>query len=698
MISWISNKLPFSVKLAIKRLLLWTKGSAHQVSTYPLAPVASPEPTGLATLLASNPSRLSNPSQARNIKTSIIIPVFNKAEFTYQCLRSLRDVLDFEQTEIIIVNNASSDETSRLLEYFKEYVQIIDNRENLGFVDASNQGARSARGDYLVFLNNDTIVASGWLDSLLETIESDNSVGAVGSLFLYPGGMIQEAGGIIWNSGEAFHYGWGKSGNESKYLFAREVDYCSGASLLIRKNLFDRLGGFDRRYAPAYYEDVDLCFGVRSLGYKVIYQPASRVIHFEGATAGRDVNRGVKQYQVINRAKFKEKWQQVLARDHFENDLKYLEAAANRTVGPDVIVFDDRIPTPDRDAGSARMFWILKTLSRHARTVFVYKSNPLASDYLAMLWKERVETASIAHYPSLLKRRNFLVAIISRPDIAKDVLPSVRRRARRIRIIFDMVDAHYLRLDLEFQITGDNEVKRQADRYRKMELELVRASDLVWCNSSEDEKSVAAEVRNIPIKVIPTIHPLRARGKQFSERKNLLFIGNFNHRPNRDGLRFFLEEVLPLIRESIPQVEISIIGGNIPSNLLAFQSNGVKFLGYVPEVDRFFHEARVFVAPLRFGAGVKGKIGDALSFGLPVVTTSVGAAGMGFENGNQALIGDEPEAFAHAVIRAYDNPVLWQRLSDNGYEHVKRYFSPEVVERTILASLKDLSPTMKGSC
>src|SRR5436305_1746521 len=269
-------------------------------------------------------------SDVRTIKTSVVIPVFNKVEFTFQCLRSLVRELNFDDTEVIVVNNASTDETRELLSHFGDLVRVIDNDTNRGFVDACNQGASVARGKYLVFLNNDTVVLPGWLDALVETIESNESVGAVGSMFLYPDGRIQEAGAILWSNGETLRYGRGRSSEDRRFTFAREVDYCSGASLLVRKDLFERLGGFDRRYAPAYYEDADICMGVRSLGFKVIYQPHSRLVHYEGATAGTDTRTGFKHYQVVNREKFYEKWRDTLAREHQPQDPSKAERAANR--------------------------------------------------------------------------------------------------------------------------------------------------------------------------------------------------------------------------------------------------------------------------------------------------------------------------------------------------------------------------------
>ena len=625
----------------------------------------------------------------QSIRTSIIIPVFDKVEYTFQCLRSLMREVDLNETEVIVVDNASRDETRQMLSYLGDFVRVIENEESMSFVDACNQGAGAARGEYLVFLNNDTVVRPGWLKRLVETIESDPSVGAVGSMFLDPHGLIQEAGAIIWRTGEAFHYGWGKSPEDRRYNFAREVDYCSGASLLVRKELFDRLGGFDRRYVPAHYEDADLCFGVRSLGYKVVYQPMSRLVRYESITAGTDTQTGYKQFQTINREKFYEKWREVLAAEHFANDPALVERAADRRRGPSVVVFDDRIPTPDRDAGSARMMFILKALAQWSRPVFVSFSKQLWPEYEKLLWQEGIETVSGVNYRRLLKSRRFNVAILSRPEVAGALLPSLRRFAPGTKIVYDMVDAHFIRFEREYRVTGDEKMAREARRFRNLETRLARASDLIWCTSPEEKMLMEREAPGVRARIIPTIHRLHDRGKTFEERRHLLFVGSFRHRPNSDGVLFFMREVFPLIRQTLPEAELYIVGDNPPPEIVAYGSERVHVLGYVPDVDPLFQSCRVFVAPLRFGAGVKGKIGEALSYGIPVVTTSTGAEGMGLRHGEEVLIADAPHEFAECVVRSYRERELWQRLTDNGRDHIRKNFTPQVIGEIINGSIKE---------
>jgi GT2 family glycosyltransferase len=640
----------------------------------------------------ANPATFPRPLEDRQtaIETSIIIPVFNKAEFTFQCLNSLLTEIDFSVNEVIVVDNASTDRTEAVVSHFQNIIRVIRNEENRGFVDACNQAAAAARGKYLLFLNNDTVVLPGWLSNLVETLEAHPENGAAGSMFLYPDGTIQEAGAIVWKNGEAHHYGWGASPDDRHFNFAREVDYCSAASLMIRKEIFEQLRGFDRRFAPAYYEDVDLCFGVRSLGYKVIYQPMSRVLHYEGATAGRDVNRGIKHFQVINREKFEEKWRRVLHSEHYPKNLKRVEAAAYRKLGPHVLVFDERIPSPDRDAGSARMFMMLKALAQWSHVVFIPFNRPQGIEYEEALWKEGIETADAVDYRRLLKTRNVQAVVLSRPTVAEAMISRIRRAAGNVAVVFDMVDAYFIRLERESGVSGDAQIAQAAQRYRKLETRLARASDLVWCNSINDKRVMAGEVPGKRIEVIPTIHTLHDRGKPFEERQHLLFVGNLAHRPNADAIHYFMRDIYPLIKRSLPEAKVFIVGDNASTEFLTYASDNIEVTGYLPDIAPLMQSCRVFIAPLRFGAGVKGKVGEAMSYALPVVTTPIGAEGFGLVNESSALIADTPEAFAAAVVRLYSDKGLWQCLARNSRRLVEENFTPEVIAATINGSIRQM--------
>jgi GT2 family glycosyltransferase len=251
-------------------------------------------------------------------KTSIIIPVYNGLAHTAACLTTLLETLPAGfDVEVIVVDDASTDGTARLLAEWAGRDHRLSsqrNAENMGFLTSANRGAGAARGDLLVFLNNDTVLLPGWLPPLLQTFRSFSDVGAIGGRLLFDDGRLQEAGGFILRDGSAGHFGRGDPNPDAEaYNIVRDVAYCSGALLATPRRLFEELGGFDPAYSFGYYEDTDYCFRVRRRGYRVLYQPESVIVHLEGATAGRDLALGLKHYQDVNRQRFVERWADVLA-------------------------------------------------------------------------------------------------------------------------------------------------------------------------------------------------------------------------------------------------------------------------------------------------------------------------------------------------------------------------------------------------
>ena len=355
-----------------------------------------------------------------------------------------------------------------------------------------------------------------------------------------------------------------------------------------------------------------------------------------------------------------------------------------------VVVFDERIPTPDRDAGSLRMFIILKTLAAWCRVILVPFNKPPSSDYERALWQEGIETVDVTDYRRVLKQRKVKAAIVSRPSMAEVFIPRIRRLSPNTGIIFDTVDLHFVRLQREYEISNDPEVFAEAGRYRELETRLAKVSDMVWCASSVDKEVFERQTKRTGFVVVPTIHELRNRGKRFEGRHDLLFVGNFAHRPNEDAALFLIRSIYPLLKDVLPRVQLDIIGADPSPAITAYNSADIHVRGYVPEVEPYLQSRRVFVAPMRFGAGIKGKVGEAMAHGIPVVTTTIGAEGFGLTQGKDVMIGDDPESFAAAIQQLYSQKDLWQRLADNSRRRVEQSFTPEVVAETINNSIKDL--------
>ncbi len=358
---------------------------------------------------------------------------------------------------------------------------------------------------------------------------------------------------------------------------------------------------------------------------------------------------------------------------------------------PRIVVFDERIPSPDRDAGSLRMFLILKTLAKWSQVVFVPFNRPQSPNYESDLWKEGIETADPVDYRRLLRHENVKATIVSRPTMGEVWIHRIRRINPKARVIFDMVDTHFLRFQREYEISGEAAALAEAKRYRRIETKLARQSDLVWSASGEDKQLMEQEVPNKRVEVVPTIHELRDGGRPFAEREGLLFIGNLSHRPNDDAVLFFMREVYPLLKQSLTNVQLDIIGDNPSAAIAAFKSEDVHIRGYVPDVGPYLRNSRVFIAPLRFGAGIKGKVGEAMAHGVPVVTTMIGAEGFGLTPDLDVLIADEPASFAAAIVRLYSERDLWERVARHSRRRIAEHFTPDVIAETINSSINDLS-------
>lgn len=267
-----------------------------------------------------------NFKEEQNPMVSIVIAVHNHLDYTYNCLQSILLNTDDVKYEIILINDCSSDNTAKFMNNISNLI-YLENDENLGFLKSCNKAAKCARGEYICLLNNDTQVTPTWLLNLVSIFNTDTGTGLVGAKLIYPYGLLQEAGGIVNYLGQPANYGKYNDPKLDKFNYLRQADYCSGACILVLKKDFEQLGGFDENFAPAYYEDTDLCFAIRyQLNKKVYYQPQSEIIHYEGISSGKIMVPGsIKEYQRINADKFTTKWASVLL--SFPKTLVYEEIA-----------------------------------------------------------------------------------------------------------------------------------------------------------------------------------------------------------------------------------------------------------------------------------------------------------------------------------------------------------------------------------
>jgi O-antigen biosynthesis protein len=639
-----------------------------------------------------DPRRLRIPRDDNPV-VSIIIPTYGQVDYTLRCLASIADERPQAPIEVIVIDDATPGTSTACLAGIHG-IRLVINPRNLGFLGSCNAAARVADGEFVLFLNNDTQVLSGWLDQLLAVFRSCDDVGAVGSKLLYPDGRLQEAGCIVWDDGSGWNYGKLDDPDRPAYNYRREVDYCSAASLMVPRALFNRVGGFDACYAPAYCEDSDLAFRLRERGYKVIYQPRSQVVHFEGISHGKDLTSGIKTFQSRNQHTFQERWQPILSREHLPNGAHVMRARDRARKRDIILVIDHYVPEPDRDAGSRTMLCCIQALLQAGLVVKFWPQNLRYSPgYTAALQDIGVEVAyggdsdAFSHWLAD-NAHDIDYVLLSRPQVAAAFLADLKRH-RNIRLLYYGHDLHFCRMRAQAKVLGDSLIAREADRMEQLERSVWRQVDVVmYPSDAEIAEVIALEPQVTARTLLPYCFADFATLRTPAAEPLILFVGSFGHPPNQEAVLWFASHVLPLICARVPDARLAIVGSNPSPDVKALAGEAISVSANVSAVvlREFYRAARVAAVPLRYGAGVKLKVVEAMREGLPLVTTSTGAQGLpGLER--IVSVCDEPEAFADAICRLLTDDALWTQRCTAQIAYVASRFSETAFRGALLDAL-----------
>jgi len=556
-------------------------------------------------------------------------------------------------------------------------------RDEYSFSAVNNFAASKAKGEFLLFLNDDIqITYDNWLEAFVK-LGMNEDVGAVGGKLLFPSGKLQEAGGIIWENGTGWNYGRNKDPDDPKFNFVREVDYCSASCLFVKKSVFKKIGGFDAQYKIGYAEDADLSMAIKKLGYKVLYQPLSRVIHNEGSTSGTNVNEGIKSNQLKNQKIFFEKWKNEL-KDYGKDSQENAFFTSNRKEGIHILYVDHYIPEIDKDAGSQNAFFTVTTLSYLGHKVTFWPENLHKSEpYTSELQQRGIEVIyGTQNFEKFLKEQGHIysVAILCRPHIAIHFIDKLKKYAPHCKIIYEASDLYHIGLLRESEVKQQSKKQTESSIMREREIELMKKSDLIFYRTKKDCEAALKEDQSYKAAALHLPPIYDGPVKPFDERKDIVYVGGFQHPPNSDAVEFFISEIFPFISEKLPDVKFRLVGSRIPDKIkqLCENTKNCEFVGYVYDLSSLLNECRIMVVPVRYGAGVKGKVTESMSHSLPVVTTSTGAEGL-TENQNQEhiLISDDPQEFADKTVEVYKNKELWEKISKNAKDYVENNFSPE---------------------
>jgi O-antigen biosynthesis protein len=593
---------------------------------------------------------------------TIIVVGWRDAPFLTNCLRSIAANAAGIAHETLVVLNEPSPRLVAELNAETSGVVVTSFRSNLGFGAAVNYAAAKARGSYIVLLNDDCIVESGWLEALIDIVERRPACGLAGSMYLHPDGRLQEAGSIVWADGGTVAVGDGMRPGFME--FERRVDYCSGASLLVRAEVWEALGGLDERYYPAYFEDVDMCLRAAELGWQVWYQPASRVRHVRSASSSTPLRTFLGQRGL---AEFAARWAEQLRERTAPGST---EEAVWRAMGRPtrVLVIDDILPDRTLGSGFGRMLDTLEVLS--AEPSLHIALHPRAAPTATNLAFARMGVRVVRDLEEHLESPgvSYDVVIISRPHNAEACFDLIREKLPSARIIFDCEALYHRRIQAQGELATNaverKRLSREAQHMKATEESIVERSDCIVCVSEEEALQVRRST-TVPVQVVePWLALPTPTDAPFTSRSHLGLVAGWSGgcgSPNSDGLLWFAREVMPRVRTRIPWCRLRVTGANPPSEVSWLEGESIEFVGTVQDLKQFYNGLRIAISPTRFGAGVKLKTVEAVQYGVPVVATNEGAAGLKGPIRKAIVATDDPKLFADAIVSLLTDETTWQR-------------------------------------
>ncbi|MGJ1388219.1 glycosyltransferase [Sphingobacterium spiritivorum] len=593
---------------------------------------------------------------------SIIIPLFHQDQYTRKCLSSIAAHLPGVSFELILIDNTKTP-------YFQDIVNIklISNAETTGFISSVNKGIEIAKGDYVYILDNRTVVLDGFLDELLYVFDNNNNVGAVTSMLINPDGTLQGAGGLFLADSQSEEVN-----NPAIYHpvvnYVRKIDYAPNCSLLFKRLTEDgEVNLLDKQSEMPGTEGSEICFNLKYLQNKdIYYTPFSKVIHFDESRIKKKSGQTDKKPDTL-KTNWTEKRRKIKA---VSSQQRVLELYKNKNI----VFFHDRIPQFDNNSGDLRLTEIIAAFRKLGYHItLVVRHNRIDNTYCQYFRRSGVcviyDYRLFNELPDFLKSLNFSSPLcwFSTSTCFMRYYKPAKEQWPNAKTIFDMVDIHHLRYKraLEHEPENKDFIQNYA-KYLKEEQKAAQLADIIVPISDQEAQYMREFSGRDEMVVISNIHYTKvtiAEIPDFEEREGIFFIGS-QHHPNIDAVRFLAHEIMPLIWSTHPEIHLHIVG-NLNLVMEEIKHPQIHFYGYVPDVSKHYRKHRLMVAPLRSGAGVKGKIGQAFEYFMPVVTSKIGAEGMNMQDNVNALLAEDAQEFAAKIIQLYTNKEVWHYIQSN---------------------------------
>jgi glycosyltransferase involved in cell wall biosynthesis len=599
---------------------------------------------------------------------SIIIYARNNVSSVVCCIDSIRKIFPSLSFELLIADDGSHDLLPELTCHWKGIKRVASENDIPNWATAINRAAEQTTGSYIAIIDGNCEPTPGWFDELRYTLDRDQFTAITGGKLLNVSGTLKHAGGVAWNNGSLTNLGTDVDPTHPNFSYCKSVDYVSPSLMMVRADIFLRLGGFKAEFAEPDYAAADFSFEARKYGWKTIYQPMAQAISYSTL---REPNIETGDLHI-----FRRRWKCFLK--------SYLDGNVDDTRGVvgHALVIDQTTPTPDQDSGSIDQFNLLEILVQLGWKVSFVPEIKMEhkESYTHNLQRIGVQCIYAPHYNNLWEfvkdeGEDLDLVILYKGPTAVHYLNIIESFCTKAKFILDTVDIHFLREMREAELLNDDQKKTKALHTKSLELEAIRRTDCTLILSTAEEKIIRTEIPYANLAILPLIRDIPGRQAPFSELNDVCFIGGFLHQPNCDAIHYFVQNIWPLVEAKLPTIRFRIMGSNVPPDIQALHGGSIIVDGFVPDMLTSFARCRVSVAPLRYGAGLKGKVASSLGFGIPCVATPIAAEGMGDGASIGVEVASDPHDFADCIVRLYNDPEYWMKQSQLGLEFVNNEYS-----------------------